>query len=265
MNEEIYNENTKFFKKVYENLVQTRLVRGTVKKKGDGLNKHHIIPRGMGGEDIENNYVLLTFREHIIAHRLLARIYPNNNELQYAYLRMIQSSHSNRKENTYKLDKEGNKIPVNVSLKELEELRQKSVEYLRFINLGNKASEETKEILSQKHLGMKYSEDTKQRLTNLRLGKNHASNITVISPENKIFGSISIAMKELNVSREFIQSPENGFKIIKKTTAFNRKVQGPDGTIYKNITECSKLLGLNLTTIKRWIINKPHKGFKFID
>ena len=34
---------------------------------------HHIVPRGWGGPDCDDNLVVLTIKEHIIAHHLLAR------------------------------------------------------------------------------------------------------------------------------------------------------------------------------------------------
>lgn len=49
---------------------------------------HHIIPRGMGGEDIENNYCMLTPREHFLAHKLLTKIYPNNRSVIVAFFMM---------------------------------------------------------------------------------------------------------------------------------------------------------------------------------
>lgn len=39
--------------------------------------KHHIIPRCIGGSDNELNLVLLTAREHFLAHYLLCKIYGN--------------------------------------------------------------------------------------------------------------------------------------------------------------------------------------------
>lgn len=165
------DKNYWWYKKTYQNLINTRLIRGTIKKRGDGYNKHHIIPKCVGGEDVESNYVLLTFREHIIAHMLLIRIYPEENGLKYALLRMIQSSHSDRKENTYKVDKKGNKVSINISTKMFEELNKASIEHLREKLLGSKLSEETKNKLSDSHLGIKYSEEHKSNLSNQRKGE----------------------------------------------------------------------------------------------
>lgn len=49
----------------------TSLDRGL--KKEDNFHIHHIIPKGMGGDDSEDNLVKLTIREHLFAHLLLAK------------------------------------------------------------------------------------------------------------------------------------------------------------------------------------------------
>ena len=41
---------------------------------------------------------------------------------------------------------------------------------------------------------------------------------------------------------------------------YSKKVIGPDGTIYKSITDCSKQLNVGETTVRRWIDN-PNKDF----
>ena len=46
--------------------------------------KHHIIPRCMGGSDDKENLVSLTAREHFLCHHLLVRIYPENIKLKFA-------------------------------------------------------------------------------------------------------------------------------------------------------------------------------------
>lgn len=42
------------------------------------FEKHHILPKCMGGENENYNYVILTVLEHIIVHILLYRMYPKN-------------------------------------------------------------------------------------------------------------------------------------------------------------------------------------------
>ena len=56
-------------------------------------HKHHIIPRCISGTDDPNNLVILTLREHFIAHRLLTKIYPNHSGLIYAVFNMSKCYH----------------------------------------------------------------------------------------------------------------------------------------------------------------------------
>jgi hypothetical protein len=62
-------------KKVYDKLISTRLDR--VLDKNEYYEKHHIIPKSMGGSNSNENLVCLTAREHYLAHWLLAKIYKN--------------------------------------------------------------------------------------------------------------------------------------------------------------------------------------------
>lgn len=55
---------------------------------GEYKERHHIIPKCMGGSDDEENLVDLLLREHIVAHKLLADIYPSCDDVQYAFWMM---------------------------------------------------------------------------------------------------------------------------------------------------------------------------------
>lgn len=48
-------------------------------------DKHHIIPQSIGGPDIETNWIYLKPREHMIAHHLLAKAYPEVEKLQSGF------------------------------------------------------------------------------------------------------------------------------------------------------------------------------------
>ena len=41
-----------------------------------GYHLHHITPKSLGGEDTYNNLVFLTYKEHMLAHTLLAKLFP---------------------------------------------------------------------------------------------------------------------------------------------------------------------------------------------
>lgn len=72
------------YKRIYNSIIQNRL-----SCKYDGYTeKHHIIPKSLGGTDDPNNLVELSAREHFICHLLLTKIYENDT---FAYHKMIKA------------------------------------------------------------------------------------------------------------------------------------------------------------------------------
>jgi hypothetical protein len=83
--------------------------------------KHHIIPRCMGGSNEPQNIVSLTFKEHLFCHKLLVRMTegPTKGKLSFAVLLMAKEKANNRiyasiKENARDYAKEHNKgkLPI---------------------------------------------------------------------------------------------------------------------------------------------------------
>ena len=52
------------------------------------MERHHILPKCMGGTDKSSNLVLLTAKEHFIAHKLLVRMHPDVYGLWQALIAM---------------------------------------------------------------------------------------------------------------------------------------------------------------------------------
>lgn len=48
------------------------------------VEKHHILPKCLGGTDDISNIAILTPEEHFLAHQLLIKMYPDNRDLIYA-------------------------------------------------------------------------------------------------------------------------------------------------------------------------------------
>jgi hypothetical protein len=70
------------------------------------VEKHHIIPKCMGGNDSPNNLVLLPVRAHFIAHYLLHKAYPENKSLAHAFAMMgVNNQHQHRNSRLYEKSK----------------------------------------------------------------------------------------------------------------------------------------------------------------
>ena len=72
------------YEKIYNELITKGRLRGTKRSLSYYAEEHHIIPRCIGGTDDKENLVALLPREHFIAHRLLAKMYPEVKGLHYA-------------------------------------------------------------------------------------------------------------------------------------------------------------------------------------
>lgn len=63
--------------KIYNSLIYKRQNIELLDKTQCYCEKHHILPKSLGGSNDSKNLVNLTLREHYIAHLLLFKIYKN--------------------------------------------------------------------------------------------------------------------------------------------------------------------------------------------
>lgn len=72
--------------RIYNEIIDRALLR-----RVEGYTeKHHIIPKCLGGSNDKINIVRLTAREHFLCHWLLFRAYPHNRKLAIAFDRMVK-------------------------------------------------------------------------------------------------------------------------------------------------------------------------------
>lgn len=69
----------------YQGIYDQIVDRAKQRKLEGYKEKHHIVPRCMGGSNDKENLAELTAREHFIVHRLLCEIYPHNRMLIFAF------------------------------------------------------------------------------------------------------------------------------------------------------------------------------------
>ena len=367
--EKILIHNQNWYRKVYNQIIERARLRGLDKTNIDFyVEIHHIIPKCLGGTDDSDNLVALTYREHIICHKLLCKLYPDNYYLHSSVYLMLHikidngkkvKTFTNSKEaEEYKLFLKSHKKPLSdETRKKMSENRKGYVpsekvrkrtsevhtgkivseetrEKLRKINLGRHLTAETKEKMSTSKKGRRLSDEHKQKISKAlkgRKGKSptkeqiekakqtrlssggwvhtkesrqkiseslkrtnsiseHVQNdvkedlrkrfgfaVRYIDNDGNIyeFDSVTEAVNELkslsimNRSFKYIKKSctlgINGFEFINENnTMVQKRVQGPDGTIYKSISECARQLNTVRSVIIDWINNHPEKGFKYI-
>jgi hypothetical protein len=70
--------------------------KGRPKKKQEGYHLHHVVPKCMKGSNEEYNLVLLTYREHYLAHCLLSLAFPKDWKLANAVASMKKEAKNSR-------------------------------------------------------------------------------------------------------------------------------------------------------------------------
>lgn len=86
-----------FLQNKYTNVYINLIARGIIRSKPIGYaERHHIVPRSLGGSNDEENLVWLTPREHFICHRLLTRMTSGRAKSTMCYALLIMLSPSEK-------------------------------------------------------------------------------------------------------------------------------------------------------------------------
>jgi len=162
------------YKNTYNNIINKARSRPILEDVY--MEKHHIIPRCMGGTEV----IPLTAREHYICHKLLWKMYPDNDKLFYAYHMMSFVKDSNQQRN------------FNISSKEYEILKKKNSEIKK---------ELYKDVTKVPMYGKKHSEETKKKWSIKRKGKQKGK-------DNPFFG------KKHSEESKLKQSMDKGTRVV---------------------------------------------------
>ena len=104
------------------------------------VERHHVVPRCLGGGNESSNIVELTAEEHYVAHQLIVKMYPGHVGLAWAAVKMAKQCSGN---------------------KAYGWLRRKYAANKR----GRTVSQETRKKISSGHIGKKKTEETKLRMS----------------------------------------------------------------------------------------------------
>ena len=204
--------------------------------------KHHIVPKCMGGDNKLRNIAILTPEEHYIAHQLLVKIYPENKKLIYA-LNMMSDR---------------NPLIRRVKSKRYGWIRRKVSE----ARMGYSHSEETKRKISDSHKGKKLSDEHIAAMIASKTGSK-------MSPKSKENISLGImkrtrrawnhgckgwrnGIKHTEESKEKLRKSATG-KITKTLLVYQFDMLGNKVARYNSVREATKITGIHrktFTTIK---------------
>lgn len=279
--EEIKSHNRLWYYKTYNSLID-KCLKSTY-SSDVYTEKHHILPKCMGGTDNQSNLVIMSAREHIIAHLLLMNAFPEISGLTFAANCML--SYGTVRSNIAK----ENLSTKTFSIVREENSKRRSLEYSkeRHPMYGKKHSKESKKKISLSKLGRKMppasdelrrkrsenvkgeknpmygkhlSNDHKKKLSNAFKGEKHPLFGKHLSNETK--KKISDTQKGRKLPPERVAKISEATKGAKNPRA--KKVITPEGKIYGCITELAKDLGICRKTLRKWINKYPEKGYRFI-
>jgi hypothetical protein len=156
----------------------------------DGYSeKHHIIPRSMGGGDELSNIIVLTLRQHYIAHWMLWKTYGGKMAVAFDYMNGIKKYGYRLTGRTIKLlsedvSKRRSERPVSDATKEKQrqaklgrKLSPEHIEKVRLASTGRFVSEDTKRKVSEakkgistRGTGWQQSQETRNKIRQAQVG-----------------------------------------------------------------------------------------------
>jgi hypothetical protein len=231
------------YKKIYDSLIvkaQNRAVLEGYKEK------HHIIPKCMGGTNKGLDIVNLTAREHYIAHWLLHKTYPKHQGLIYALYIMMYGKR---------------KKYLNLSSKEYENIKMKRSKILSERMIGEnhpmwnkKHKPESLQKMSDIKKGKKHSLKTLQKMSESQLGdKNHNWNKSASLKTRK---KQSKARKNKKHKLKTILDIRKNNKNCKKIMI--------DGVEYQSIREAGRRLDEDRATISYRLKSENFPNYKYV-
>ena len=116
------------YERIYNQIIErsnSRILKGY-------KEKHHIIPKCLGGCNDKTNIAILTAREHFICHMLLCKIYPKHIGLTAAFWMFCNKRKNKFQDKNYK-----------VSARTYEIAKKEMAEMISLLNTGKKPTPES--------------------------------------------------------------------------------------------------------------------------
>lgn len=223
--------------------------------------RHHIVPKCMGGTNDKDNLIDLFAKEHFEAHKLLALENPENSKLTYAWAMMSWTKRDGRnyeltpeeyeearKALSRAMSGENNPWYGKSSPRKGTHLSEEEKQHLREINLGERSpkygvptSEETKAKMRAARLGRVATEEERLNMRNAHLGKNMGADSSRARQTAqygldgvliKVWDCIADIERQLGINAQSISNVCNG----KTWTAGGYQFRHVDGEVVNRIS-----------------------------
>jgi hypothetical protein len=229
------------YKKIYQNIIHNakkRTISGY-------YEKHHIIPKCIGGDNKKTNIVQLTAKEHYICHKLLCEIHPSENKLKWAFWRMCNiGPHKNQIRNYRITSNEYERIKIEISKIQSERAKNYSPELRLLISKKSSESRKGKPSIKKGIPNPKHSEWMKEN--NPFKGKTHTD-------EHKL------KLKELGSKPKSEEHKRKISETLKGNKPGNMRKIIINDFSYESLSEAARQLGLPLSTVKNRLKSNSKK------
>ena len=172
----------------YQRHYDALIKRARYRKAVGYVERHHVVPRCLGGGDEPSNLVPLTPEEHFVAHQLLVRIHPDDQSLVFAAWAMTHGRNGQNKRYGWLRRKHASAISTRLSgikrgpftdehirkLSEAKAGRTLDDQHKQKIAISVAAHARTyaaRQKVSAVHRGAKRSDETRARISQALAGK----------------------------------------------------------------------------------------------
>lgn len=199
------------YNKLYCTFIASR--KNMIRYKGNGeyYEKHHIIPRCLGGTNKKHNLVLLTAKEHFLAHRILYKMYPNDRNIAFSFWGMCNQMAKNQSRH----------IPDAASYEEakLAFLKHNTGENNPRGFLGKSHTKTTKLIQSLANKNKSYTKETRDKIRATKIGLKYSQEVNLKKGKKDENHVRARALKHIETGLEFptLKSTSQYFNVSRKT------------------------------------------------
>jgi hypothetical protein len=235
------------YKKWYSQITQNGKT-----SKDEGNERHHIVPRSLGGNDDPQNIAFITPREHFICHWLLTKIYHGGEDhwKMINAFRMMRAENPNQQRYSTKVT---SRVYENLK-REYSILQSERMTGENNPMWGKTHSDKARRLISEKNTGKKLSEEQIARQVDAQTGRKRKPfsdewkakmSVSKLGENNNRYGVTVSEDTKQKIREKAIGRKQSAETIQKKADAI-RGVPKPK----KLCSHCGQMIAVN--TYSRW-------------